>query len=369
LIFVASNKVFTFVCGPDDFRVMRRASEHWSTLSEGIDDPYALEVVDGQAGNLTEAETSVARFISAVQTMPMFGDRKAVWFKNISFFGDARPGGTEGAKELITKVQAVLEEMNAGEVAVLLSASPFSRRSKKLVDWWKTHGNYEFLEDKNDGMASVAELSREAQALGVEFAPGVAEVLLAKINGNLRLALEEVRKLTAYLGKEGGQIKESHVTELVPNFGEGDFFETSEAFYSLDLEWTLRAIRQHFFAGHDGRPMITSLQNRNRLLIQIKALQDARAIGERISKPALEQAEARFGGGFAGSSTKSNFNVFSQNPWYLSRLAQPLQRLSLKRLMAFQEAFVEAFTGILERPNEQEAIMSDVAVRCLGQRG
>lgn len=366
---MAAGKPFTLVCGPDDFRVMRRATEYWEEFSKGIDDPYALEVVDGQASNLTEADTSVGRFISAVQTMPMFGDRKAVWLKNISFFGDARPGGTEGAKVLIAKIQSILEELKSGEVSVLLSASPFSRRSKKQVDWWKKFGAYEFLEEKNDGKASAAELNREAAKLGVTMAPNSADILMAKINGNLRLGLEEVRKLATYLGAEGGRIGEEHIAELVPNFGEGDFFETAEAFYSLDLQWTLRAIRQHFFAGHDGRPMITSLQNRNRLLLQIKALQDARVLSERISQPALDQASARYGKGFAGSTAKSSFNLFSQNPWYLSRLAMPLRRLSLKQLITFQEAFVTAFTGILERPNEQEAIMAEVAVRCLGQRG
>ena len=300
--------------------------------------------------------------------MPMFGDRKAVWLRNLSFLGDSRPGGTEGAKELIARLQEELASLRPGEVGVLLSASPFSRRSKKQVDWWKSHGTYEFLEAENAGAAALTEVAREARNQGVALAPGVAELLLEKINGNLRLALEEVRKLATYAGGEGATIEESHVGELVPTFGEGDFFETVEAFYSLDLPWTLAAIRRHFFAGHDGRPMITSLQNRNRLLLQLKVLQDARALGDRISKNALEAAEQRFGGAFAGSTTKSNFNVFTQNPWYLGRLAAPLRGLGLKRLMGFQEIFLEAFVGILERPQEQEAVMSEVAVRCLAAK-
>ena len=366
---MAAEKAFTLVCGPDDFRVVRGAAEVWAELTQGIEDEYAREIVDGQAGNLTEAEQAVTRFISAVRTLPMFGDRKAVWFRNISFFGDTRPGGTEGAKALIAKIQEELERLHAGEVGVLLSASPFGRRSRKQVEWWKQHGHYRFLEPESDGAASVAELEREAERLGKPLAYGAGAVLLEKINGNLRLGLEEVRKLATYVGEEGATIDEAHITELVPSFGEGDFFETAEAFYSLDLSWTLAAIRRHFFAGHDGRPMISSLQNRNRLLIQLKVLQDARAISDRVSKPALEAAAQRYGTAFAGSTTKSNFNVFSQNPWYLGRLAQPLNRLSLKQLMRFQEAFLEAFTGILERPNEQEAVMTEVAVQCLATRG
>jgi DNA polymerase III subunit delta len=360
-----TEHTFTLVCGADDFRVARRAAEHWETLTNGIEDEYAREIIDGQSGNLGEAEEALRRFVAAVRTLPMFGDRKAVWFRNLSYLGDSRPGGTEGAKELIARLQAELATLRPGEVGVLLSASPFSRRSKKQVDWWKAHGGFEFLEAENAGAAALTEVAREAQAQEVTLAPGVAELILEKINGNLRLALEEVRKLATYAGAKGATIKESDVTALVPNYGEGDFFETVEAFYSLDLPWTLAAIRRHFFAGYDGRPMITSLQGRNRLLLQLKVLQDARALGDRFSKGAFDSAAQRYGEVFAGSTAKSNFNLFTQNPWYVARLGAPLARLSLKRLMGFQEIFLEAFVGILERPHEQEAVMSEVAVRCL----
>ncbi|MFP4283324.1 MAG: DNA polymerase III subunit delta [Opitutales bacterium] len=365
---MAAQKAFTLLCGPDEYRVRRAADDRWAELVEGVEDEYAREIVDGQAGNLSEAEEAVARFINAVRTLPMFGDRKAVWFRNISFMGDTRPGGTEGAKALIAKLQDVLGALHPGEVGVLLSASPFSRRSKKVVEWWKTHGDYAFLEAQNDAAAMAGDLQREAAALGVTLEGGAGELLLEKINGNLRLGIEEVRKLATYLGEEGEMIRLAHVAELVPAFGEGDFFETVEAFYSLELEWTLRALRQHFFAGHDGRPVITSLQNRNRLLIQLKVLQDAGALGERLSKPALERAAERYGTAFGGSAAKTNFNLFSQNPWYLGRLGAPLRHLSLKRLMDFQEAFLHAFIGILERPQEQEAVLGEVAVRCLAGR-
>lgn len=359
-------KAFTLICGPDDFLVSRRGQELWEKMTAEITDDFGREIVDGRSGNLAEVEDALSRFVSAVQTMPMFGDRKAVWFRNISFFGDTRPGGTEGAKAAIAKLQEVLGGLEGSQLNVLLTASPFSRRSRKLVDWWKKTGEYQFLEGDGDGASLFGEMSREAEALGVSLSPDAARLLLAKINGNTRLALEEVRKLAVYLGTEGGEIRDSHVSELVPNFGEGDFFETAEAFYALDLNWTLDAIRRHFFAGYDGRPMITSLQNRNRLLIQLKVLQDARVLGDRISKNALESAAQRYSDHFGEATEKSGFNVFTQNPWYLGRLAQPLRQLKLKQLITFQGEFLNAFSSILSRPQEQEMVMRETAVRCLG---
>lgn len=359
-------KPVSLICGPDDFLVSRRGQELWDRLCQPIQDDFAKEIVDGQAGNMNEVDLAVGRFVGAVQTMPMFGDAKVVWFKNISFFGDTRPGGTEGAKAAIEKIKSVIEGLGAEGVQVILTASPFSRRSKKLVDWWKAQTQYQFLEAASDGAALFEEMDREAAQQQVVLDPGAARLLLAKINGNTRLALEEVRKLAVYLGEPGATIEEKHVAALVPNFGEGDFFEATEAFYALDLKWALDAIRRHFFAGHDGRPMITSLQNRNRLLIQLKVLQDAKVLGPRISKNGLEAAARRYGEHFGESTEKGSFNVFTQNPWYLGRLAEPLPRLPLKRLIAFQAAFLDAFKGILQHPNEQERVMRETAVRCLG---
>jgi DNA polymerase-3 subunit delta len=58
--------------------------------------------------------------------------------------------------------------------------------------------------------------------------------------------------------------------------------------------------------------------------------------------------------------------VFTQNPWYLGKLAVTASKVSLKKLIEFQIAFAEAFEGIIERPNEQEAVCREMAVRCLG---
>jgi DNA polymerase-3 subunit delta len=161
-------------------------------------------------------------------------------------------------------------------------------------------------------------------------------------------------------------IDEALINALVPPLPEGDFFETVEAFFARDLNWTLEAIRRHFFAGNDARPMISSLQSRNRLLIQLHVLAGAGAIGPRPSQQQLQRAAERYGKEFAGAEGKSTCNVFSQNPWYLSRLTGALDKFSLRQLIDCQAAFLDAFTGILERPNDQEGVLRETAIRCIG---
>ena len=194
------------------------------------------------------------------------------------------------------------------------------------------------------------------------------ELLIGKVNGNTRLIVEETRKLLTFSGEGAEPISERLVADLVPNFGDADFFEAADAFYSMNLSWTLEALRRHFFTQSVSRPLLGRLQSRNRLLIQLRVLLDAGAIrlgGRGISKSDLESAARTYGHHFGDSEEKSNLNVFTQNPWYLGRLAETANKVPLKKLIDFQIAFAEAFEAIIERPNEQEEVCRELAIRCL----
>lgn len=356
-------QALTFIGGSDDFLVQRRGAEVWAGLREGLTDEFSVEVIDGQAGNSAEVSEAIGRFLGAVQTLSLFGDRKVVWLKGVTFLGDTVTGRAESTQEQVEKMQAALQGLDPSAVSVLITAAPVDRR-RRAYKWFQEHANFEFIDAGQDAESLLPLLESEAQRLGVRLEEAGARALVATLHGHPRLALEELRKLATYLGPDGGSIQPQLVAEMVPPFGEGDFFETVEAFFSLDLEHTLDALRRHFFAGHDARPVLVSLQNRNRLLIQLKALSEGRLIPGRVSKQSLEAAGSRFRDHFPDAE-KSSFNVFSQNPWYLSRLAEGADRLSLRRLIQFQEAFMDAFVGILERPQEQEEVLREMTLRCL----
>ena len=67
----------------------------------------------------------------------------------------------------------------------------------------------------------------------------------------------------------------------------------------------------------------------------------------------------------ARSSASGSFNRFSQNPWYVGKLAGGARLPSLRRLIDNQREFLHAFAEIIRRPDEQEAVLRDLAVRCL----
>jgi DNA polymerase-3 subunit delta len=363
---MADARPFTFLCGADDFLVGRLARERFDALAADVPDEFAREVVNGFAGNVGEAAGAVNRFREAVQTVAMFGGRRLVWLKDVNFLADSVTGRAEGTLRAVEDLQQVLAAVNPEETLVLVSASPVDRR-RSFPKWCEKQADFTLVggDGEAGGEALAAVARAEAQGLGTRFEPGAVELLLAKVGANTRLLVEEVNKLAAYAG-EGEAITEAHVAELTPNAAEGDFFESAEAFFSGDLRWTLAALGRHFFAGGDARPVISALQNRNRILLQVRALLDAGEV--RLGPRGLDgmpRAAAAFGRHFTGAAEKSSFNLFSQNPWYVGKLAGGARLPSLRRLIDNQREFLHAFAEIIRRPDEQEAVLRDLAVRCL----
>ncbi|MFP4674604.1 MAG: DNA polymerase III subunit delta [Opitutales bacterium] len=363
-----SEKPFTFVCGNDDYLVGERGRKWFAEQTQGLEDDLSKEVIEGQAESVAEVEDAVNRFLGAVRTLSLFGERKVVWFRGVTFLADSQTGRAKGTLDQLEGLKATLETIDPATVAVLITASPVDKR-RSFFKWCKATAAFEDLSAGKDAAAVYHRLVKEeCEKAGVRIERDAVELLIGKVNGNSRLIVEETRKLTIYLGEEGGSIDENLVNELVPNFGQGDFFEATDAFFSLRLDWALEALRRHFFTEKEARPLLASLQSRNRLMIQLRVLIDGGALrlqGGRLSTEELKRAAKSHGKYFGESAEKDNLNVFTQNGWYLGRLAEAAQKASLRRLVDFQIAFSEAFESLIERPNEQEEICRELAVRCL----
>jgi DNA polymerase-3 subunit delta len=360
----AAIRNFSFICGQDDFLVGRMGTKRFEELSGEAADEFSREVVNGFAANVDEVGSAVNRFRESVLTVPMFGGRRVVWLKDVNFLADTVTGKAETTLQLVEDLQQVLEIVNPAETAVLITAAPVDRR-RSFAKWCEKNADFALADGGGDADSLGAVVVAEARSIGVEFGPGALELLLARIGANTRMLVEEVHKLAAHA--DGALIDEASVAEMTPNAAQGDFFEMADAFFSGDLPWTLAALKRHFFTGGDARPVLAALQNRNRILIQVRALADAgdATVGPR-GVEGLAKAAAVYGAGYGeAAGEKSSFNVFTQNPWYLGKLAGAAPLPPLKRLIDNQREFISAFEEIIRRPGGQEDVLRDMAVRCL----
>jgi DNA polymerase-3 subunit delta len=361
----ATPRNFSFICGQDDFLVGRMGRKRYEELAGATADEFSREIVNGFAANGDEVESAINLFTEAIQTMPMFGGQRVVWLKDVNFLADTVTGKSEATLKRVEDLQRVLESVNPAETAVLITASPVDRR-RTFPKWCEKNSDFALADgaDDADGLAGV--VLAEAKSIGIQFGPGALDLLLAKIGPNTRLLIEEVHKLATHAA-EGAMIDEAAVAEMSPNAAQGDFFETADAFFSGDLQWTLGSLKRHFFAGGDARPVLSALQNRNRILTQVRALTDSgeARIGPRGIDGLQRAAEAyssKYGDAF---SEKSSYNVFTQNAWYVGKLAGSAKLPTLRRLIDNQREFISAFEAIIRRPDEQEEVLRDMAVRCL----
>ena len=376
---MAATKNFAFICGPDDFMVNRLGKERFETLAaEASADEFSREIISGFAANVDEVGSAVNRFRETVQTVPMFGGRRVVWFKDVNFLADTVTSRAEGTLTQVEALQELLGQVNAGDVAIVITAAPVDRR-RAFPKWCE--GNADFTlaggdgESAGEGLAAVAR--GEARDCGATFGEGALELLLQKTGANTRLLTEEVRKLATYAGgalasdapAKEAVIEEAHIEELTPNFAEGDFFAAADRFFAGDLPGTLAELARHFFNGGDARPILSALQNRNRILIQCRVLIDAgdlRTPGPYgFDKAAWARAQTAYAGHFGGDVEKSSYNLFTQNQWYAGKLVSGARLPTLRRLIDNQQELMRAFEEIIRRPNEQQTVLRDMAVRCL----
>jgi DNA polymerase-3 subunit delta len=361
---MAAEKPFTFICGADDFLVGRLGQQRFDALAADVTDEFSREVLNGFAANVGEVEATVNRFRESAQTISMFGGKRVIWLKDVNFLADSVTGRAESTLKLVEDLQQILRGVNPAETSVLITAAPVDRR-RSFPKWCEKNADFTLVGGDDADGALEAVVLAEARAVGATISPEAARLLLAKVGANTRLLVEEVHKLATYVAP-GEMIQDTHVADLTPNVAEGDFFEAAESFFSGDLQWTLAALQRHFFTGGDARPVISALQNRNRILLQIRALVDAGDV--RVGPRGLDgfaKAQAAHAGKFVGVTEKSSYNLFTQNPWYLGKLAGNAKLPTLRRLIDNQQEFIGAFEEIIRRPQAQEEVLREMTVRCL----
>ena len=350
-----SDPCLIAVVGDDDYIVRQRAKEIYDGLLSDFPNELSREVIDGRADKVESVVHTLQEARSAAGTLSLFGGGKLIWLNEINFLNQSKTGSAQGTKDALDSFKSFAESLVGSKI--IISACPV-HRNHSFVKWLQKNAAYEDVaKQEKEDVAFRRLVEDTAKECGVSFAPGAVEYLAAKIGAHPRLGVEETKKMASYLGEEKGEITEELILELVPDYGEGDFFEASEAFFSGKVEWAIDSIERHFFHGKDARPLLATLQNRNRLLIQLRVLIDGGELdpNQRLSKDLLEKIGQKYTKHFSDPSEKTTLNLFSQNPWFLGRLLPLANKFSTRQLIDLQTNLIGAFEEVLAQPKEQHS--------------
>lgn len=364
--------LYALVGGDDEFMADRQAEEWFNLLKSKFGDEVETEIIDARVSNAADAGACLSRFMQAGQNLSLFGEQKIIWLRQINFIGDNQTGRAEGTKSALAGLTDWLKIYNDPNTYLLLSGSPVDRR-KVFSKFFDKKGKLLHLATAKNADQLIDLAFKECERLEIRIEEEAAVALVTRVSGNTRMMMNEIEKLATYLASEDQKIiTYSLVNEMVSQFGETEFFEMADAFYGSDLSRALKSVKKHFFTHKDARPVLSSLQNRNRLLIQLRSLKEGQFLelgGRQISKSALERARRQYESCFINGEQKSEYHPFGQNPWYLSRLGAIANTISLRTLISFQLRFIETFSRMIDHPNEQEQLIRDLVIDCHKERG
>lgn len=361
------------IAGKDEFLVDQDGRACFEKAKKAAGADAEAEIINGQIIRVDDARVLEVQFTESVKTLSMFGSKRVIWLRNFNLVSDSVAAKSDLTKESLENILKVVVESDPA-VSIIISATPYDGRRKDLSSL-KSEATDFILHtspskspfDKGDAQADaqVALAVERFKTLGVKFERGVPEVLVGRVGQSTRLVLGECEKLATYVGA-GGTIKEADVHLIVPTFGEGEFFEPIEALAARDLKWGMESLDRYFFNEDSSRPLLIVLQNRLRLLIQIRCLADSgdfRVSDAGLPKGQFEAASGRHGPTF-GSAAKSSANLFSQNAWYVSnKVAPAAARYTLAELVDLQLACADCFDA--SNRGEDESSVRAMFLRAL----
>lgn len=352
------------VAGKDEFLVDRAARRRFDAARAAAGADADAEVVDGFLRVVADADAIERRVRDALTSLGLFGGAKVVWVRNLNWLDLPKAqAGSESVAEILEQHLVPLLLAADPSVRLVVSLNPVNRARREFRLLKEGAGEFEDVPDPTpEFLADLADKAlREA---GAKPGRGAVEALLERVTGSTRALLTECEKLAVHAGP-GGAVTADDVRRLTPVYGETEVFEPVDAVLAGDLAWTVAALDRFFFHHGSPRPLLASLHNRLRLLVQLRALADAGALRlteAGVSERDLKAAGARYGA-LHGEGGKSSLNPFSQHPWYLgTKVAPAAARFSLRELLDFQRDLVAVYGA------DEPAAFRAACLRFLGPR-
>ena len=235
---------FFAVVGSDEGLVREKALLLYNQLTNGVDDGFTHETIDGIADNSESAFEICSSTVQALLTIPMFGGDKVVWLRNANFLADNVTGRSQRTEAGVESLRNTLEKGIPNGVKFLLTAQGVDKRRgfwkfiEKAADV-QVHDRIDTSRDDwQDQVASL--VTKRARELGLTFDRDAMALFVMLAGEQSQQIGNELEKLDLYLGPERREVTEDDVRVLVPLSRAAVVFEIGKA---IQLGNAARAIQ------------------------------------------------------------------------------------------------------------------------------
>jgi len=254
------------ITGDDDFAIQQRTAE---LMTENTpEDPMSIEVISGHVDSVDAALRQTASAIEALQTLPFFGGKKLVHFKDVNFAGDSVQGKSPVVQEILLKLLEIVTALNPEQAQMIVSCIGIDKRRsffKKFSDAGKveTYAKPE-LNRARDLEAWMGEIESRFRERGLVAGPGVVERLIDAAGDDSRRLINEIEKLALYCHPRT-RIEEHDARLLCQGTREMVVWDLCETVTKGKALEALRLLKQLLFQNERPERLLIALENQVRL--------------------------------------------------------------------------------------------------------
>jgi DNA polymerase III subunit delta len=357
------------VLGSDEAEVKRVAAELASKLTPPGAGDFGLEVIDGVADNVDQAEGRVRSAIEALQTLPFFGSTKVVWLKNVNFLGDDQKARSAAVQSALEELSRLVDTGFGPGTILLISATDLDKRRSFYKTLLKRAEVQVFdrLDSSRGGWEEEAleMVQQRAKKRKLQFDDDALDLFVLLTGGNTRQIDNELEKVDTFLEKDR-EVHADLVRDLVPLSRAGVIFELGNALATHDLQLSLKLVRRLLDQGESaiGILLVAIVPTVRNLLL-------AKDLMERYRLP-RPHSPFQFISAINRLPTEATDHLprkkdGSINAYALGIAAQQAGRFETTRLIHAMQACLEANVQLVTTQLDHELVLTEVVVKLLQQ--
>ena len=357
------------VLGSDEAEVKRVAAELASNLTPPGAGDFGLEVIDGAADNVDQAEGRVRSAIEALQTLPFFGSTKVVWLKNVNFLGDDQKARSAAVQSALEELSQLVDSGFGPGITLLISATDLDKRRsfyKTLVRRAEVQV-FDRLDSTRGGWEEEALeiVQQRAKKRKLQFDDDALDLFVLLTGGDTRQIDNELEKIDTFLAKDRG-VNIELVRDLVPLSRAGVIYELGNALAARDLQLSLKLVRRLLDQGESaiGILLVAIVPTVRNLLL-------AKDLMERYRLP-RPHSPFQFISAINRLPTEATDHLprkkdGSINAYALGIAAQQAGRFETTQLIQAMQACLAANVQLVTTQLDHELILTEVVVKLLQQ--
>jgi len=281
-----ADNVF-FYYGNDEYLVGMNARKKVDELCPEDERSLGLETINGDAGKIDDAVAAVDQCLAAFRTVGLFGGKKVVWFRDISFLSNAVIMKNDQVKRLLGELAGDLKAGLASDQFLVLSAAGIDKRSAFYKTLNEVGQVTEYSVPERDYEARPVALQRAVTLFkreGYTIESGAADAFIDKTGFETRQIMSEVEKMVLYKGGDKS-VTLDDVQTITSAAGEAIAWDFTDAVAESRLGDAIRIFRQLLFQKQTSVGLIIQIESLFQNLLRFREYLEAgwlRMNGNRI---------------------------------------------------------------------------------------